>query len=587
MMPQPAANRLVRTSLLAIALGVLMSGVAQLLLWLIEFISGVAFFGSLHGGNPENNHLGIGVVFVPVIGGLIVGVMARYGSPAIRGHGIPEAMEQVLTNASRIPARITWLKPLSAAISIGTGGPFGAEGPIIATGGASGSLLGQILPVSPGERKTLLAAGAAAGMAATFGSPFSALLLAVELLLFEFKARSLIPVALAVCTASAIRISWVGFEPVFTMPTLQPPSLSAFAAGLGLAVIMGGAAFVISRTIYVVEDLFEKLPIHWLWWPAIGGVAVGIIGYFEPRTLGVGYSNITMNLAGAGTGVAILMLCVLKFTSWSIALGSGTSGGTLAPLMTIGSALGWVLGVGVHGLVPGFDPHLGALLGMACLFGGASQAMLASAVFAYETTGQGAALMPLLAGCAVSVWVVRTLSKTSIMTEKIERRGVSVPSQFTADVFEHTAVATVMDTKPVTLRGDMPLAELARKIATDDASLGGHQAHPVVTAQGELAGIITRGDVVRAIEAAPPDAVVADQANGHLIVTYPDEMLHEAIHKLLHHDIGRLPVVSRDNSKYLLGYLSRSAILSARWKILKEETQEAGLGPWGRKEASH
>ena len=586
MTARPAADRLVRTSLLAIALGVVMSGIAQLLLWLIEFITGVAFFGSLQGGSPENNHLGIGVVFVPVIGGLVIGVMARYGSPAIRGHGIPEAMEQVLTNASRIPARITWLKPLSAAISIGTGGPFGAEGPIIATGGASGSLLGQILPVSPGERKTLLAAGAAAGMAATFGSPLSALLLAVELLLFEFKTRSLIPVALAVCTASAIRIAWFGFEPVFTMPILQPPSLPAFAVGLGLAVIMGVAAFVISRAVYMVEDLFEKLPIHWLWWPAIGGVAVGVIGYFEPRTLGVGYGNITANLAGAGTVMAILLLCVLKFSSWSIALGSGTSGGTLAPLMTIGSALGWVLGVGLHGLVPGFDPHLGALLGMACLFGGASQAMLASAVFAYETTGQGAALMPLLAGCAVSVWVVRTLGRTSIMTEKIERRGVSVPSQFTADVFEHTAVATVMDAKPVTLRSDMPLTELARKIATQDASLGGHQAHPVLNAQGELAGIITRGDVIRSVETAPRDAVVAGQASSNLIVTYPDEMLHEAIYKLLHHDIGRLPVVSRNNSRELLGYLSRSSILSARWKVLKEETKEAGMGPWGRPAAA-
>jgi H+/Cl- antiporter ClcA/CBS domain-containing protein len=584
MIPSQSAGRAFWISLLAIGLGVVMTGVAQGLLWLIEFFTTLSFFGRIgaESTSPAANQLGLAVIAVPVVGGLIVGVMARFGSPAIRGHGIPEAMEQVLINSSRIPARMTWLKPLSAAISIGTGGPFGAEGPIIATGGAGGSLLGQLLPSSASERKTLLAAGAAAGMAATFGSPFSALLLAVELLLFEFRPRSLIPVALAVGTASITRSAWIGSSPVFPMPAIAAPSPGAFCACLGIAVIFGVAAFAISRSVYLIEDAFAKLPFHWMWWPALGGVAVGIVGYFEPRTLGVGYDNITANLAGSAAVGAVVVLCTLKYLSWSIALGSGTSGGTLAPLMTIGSGLGWAIGVFAAGFVPALDPHLVALLGMACVFGGAAQAMLAAPVFACETTGQSAALAPLLACCAVAVWVVRLLGRTSIMTEKIERRGVSVPSQFCADVFEHTAVSAVMDPQPVTLSCDTPFEELARRIAAHDPSLGRHQAHPVLDENGRLKGIITRGDVIRAIETAPPGATVGDLATTRLVTVCAGDQLHDAILKLLTHDIGRLLVVAGDDSETLIGYLSRRAILSARAKLIEEETPGAAWQPWKR-----
>jgi CIC family chloride channel protein len=578
------SGRILWISLLAIGLGVVMTGVAQFLLWLIEFFTTLAFFGRIgvETASPAANQLGLAVIAVPVVGGLVVGVMARFGSPAIRGHGIPEAMEQVLVNSSRIPARMTWLKPLSAAISIGTGGPFGAEGPIIATGGASGSLLGQLLPSSASERKTLLAAGAAAGMAATFGSPFSALLLAVELLIFEFRPRSLIPVALAVSTASILRSAWLGSAPVFPMPAVAAPSVAAFGVCLVIAALLGVVAFGISRSIYLIEDAFEKLPLHWMWWPAIGGVAVGMVGYFEPRTLGVGYDNITANLAGSAAIGAILALCLLKYLSWSIALGSGTSGGTLAPLMMMGSGLGWALGSFANHLVPSLDPHLVALIGMACVFGGASQAMLAAPVFAYETTGQSAALAPLLACCAVAVWVVRLLGRTSIMTEKIERRGVSVPFQYGVDVFEHTAVSTVMDRRPVTVACDMPFVEFARRIAAHDTELGGHQAHLVLDKLGNLHGIITRGDIVRAIETAPPDATVGDFATTRLITVGPADRLHDAILKLLTHDIGRLPVVADGAPGIIVGYLSRRAILSARARLIDEETPGIAWRPWRR-----
>lgn len=324
----------------AVVLGLAAACVAMTLTWLIAFITNLAFFSrfSFKSAAPASAlaWLGAWIIPIPVAGALIVGLMARYGSKAIRGHGIPEAMEQVLTNRSRISARVMFLKPLSSAISIGTGGPFGAEGPIIATGGALGSVLGQFMTTTAAERKTLLAAGAAAGMAATFGSPVSAVLLAVELLLFEYRPRSIIPVALACAAASGMRIVFDGADPVFAMPELGPPPLGALAFYTALGGVMGLAAAAVTRIVYAIEDGFEKLPVHWMWWPALGAVVVGVVGYFAPDTLGVGYYNITAILGGDLPLRAIAFLCVMKFVSWSVALGSGTSGGTLAPLFTIG-----------------------------------------------------------------------------------------------------------------------------------------------------------------------------------------------------------------------------------------------------------
>jgi len=341
-------GRMILITAIASGLGLLAALASVVLVRLIALITNVSFYQrfSLDTIAPAGNHLGPWVVVVPVVGALIVGFMARYGSKAIRGHGIPEAMEQVLSNESRIPARLTFLKPLSAAISIGTGGPFGAEGPIIATGGALGSLIGQVLSVSTVERKTLLAAGAAAGMAATFGSPISAVLLAVELLLFEYRARSIIPVALASVVAAGMRIALDGSQPVFGMSVLAAPTLSGLACYALLGCLMGLASAAVTRLVYAIEDGFERLPIHWMWWPAIGALAVGGVGYFCPDTLGVGYYNITAMLSGKLAAGAVLFLCLMKLLSWSVSLGSGTSGGTLAPLFTIGGGIAGVVDLG-------------------------------------------------------------------------------------------------------------------------------------------------------------------------------------------------------------------------------------------------
>jgi chloride channel protein, CIC family len=422
--------------LLSILIAAAAAGVARVLIGLINLCTNLSFYGtvSAHNSSPAGNHLGLWVIVIPPIGGVIVGLMARYGSAGIRGHGIPEAMERVLLHESRIPVRLTFLKPLSAAVAIGTGGPFGAEGPIIATGGALGSFLGQLAPTGADERKTLLAAGAAAGMAATFGSPVSAVLLAIELLLFEFRPRSFIPVALAAATAAALRFLLGMPYPVFELPALTHLSQAALPLYVLIGALTGLASVYVTKAVYWIEDLFDHLPVHWMWWPALGAIPVGLIGYFQPRTLGVGYENISDFLCGRMGLEAIGVLAAAKFVSWAIALGSGTSGGTLAPLFTLGSGLGALLGCACAAILPrwGVDPSVAALVGMAAMFAGASRALFASVVFAFETTLQPLGLLPLLAGCAAAYLVSSLLMANTIMTEKIVRRGVRVPTEFIA-----------------------------------------------------------------------------------------------------------------------------------------------------------
>ena len=541
---RPVDGRVAWICGLSIAIAIAAGFIAQILTRLIGLITNLAFYGRLSSAftSPAGNHLGAAVIAVPVVGGIIVGLMARYGSKAIRGHGIPEAMEQVLTNQSRIPPRITFLKPLSAAIAIGTGGPFGAEGPIIATGGALGSLVGQILHTTAAERKTLLAAGAAAGMAATFGSPVSAVLLAVELLLFELRARSLIPVALAAAAATAVRIALVGTAPAFAAGDFLPANAASLACYALIGALVGVSSVAVTKLVYAIEDGFEKLPIHWMWWPALGGVAVGVVGLIAPHTLGVGYDNIDHILSGRLTITAIVVLCAWKFVSWSISLGSGTSGGTLAPLFTIGGGVGAALGAAVVALAPGvgLDVRVAALVGMAAMFAGASRAVLASIVFAFETTRQPIALLPLLAGGVTAHFLSSLLMRNSIMTEKIARRGVRVSSEYAADLLDQLLVKDSATRQPVTFDADTT-ADGARAWLASGAAGSDHQGYPVVERDGRVIGVLTRRDLL------------APSATGELrrlvrrppVVVFTDSSLRQALDQMLTAGVGRLVVVER------------------------------------------
>jgi H+/Cl- antiporter ClcA/CBS domain-containing protein len=583
-------RRALRVVGLAIVLGIAAGYIAEILRRLIGLMTNLAFFQrvSVQEASPAEAvpHLGLWTLVIPVIGGLVVGLMARFGSRGIRGHGIPEAMEQVLTNESRIPPRMTWLKPVSAAIAIGTGGPFGAEGPIIATGGATGSLIGQLLPTTAAERKTLLAAGAAAGMAATFGSPVSAVLLAVELLLFEFRPRSLIPVALASAAATGVHVALAGAKPVFEMPSLPVPTAGALVAYIVIGALMGLIATAVTRAVYWVEDAFEHIGeatgIHWMWWPAIGALAVGIIGYFVPLTLGVGYSNITAMLGTqndhgvtrwttggltAGLGFVALLVAA-KFLSWVIALGSGTSGGTLAPLFTIGSGLGLLLGAGARLIAPeaGIDLHVTALVGMAAIFAGASRALLASIVFAFETTLQPMGLLPLLGGCSMSYLVSCLFMRNTIMTEKIARRGVRVPAEYASDFLDGVTVGSAASSQVVALPAGKTLAEVRTYLLSHEKGAT-HQGFPLVDERGNLVGVLTRRDLLQTD--TPEDTPIEKLLRRPPVVVYADSSLREAADHMVRHDVGRLPVLQRGTSR-LVGIITRSDLLKAQRRRIQE-----------------
>lgn len=565
-------KRLIRITVMAFAMALVISFIAKGLVYLIDLFTNIAFYGNfsfVHNA-PGGNHLGAWVIAIPVIGGLIVGLMAVYGSKAIRGHGIPEAMEQILTNKSKIRPSITYLKPLSAAVSIGTGGPFGAEGPIIATGGAFGSTIGQLFKVTNNERKILLAAGATAGMSAIFGSPIAAIFLAIELLLFEFSPRSILPVAIACITGAAGHHLLFESGPVFAMPHLETPSNTALAVYSVIGILLGLIAAFVTKLVYLIEDSFEKLPVHWAWWPAIGGLAVGIIGYYAPRTLGVGYDNITDVLSGSVPMKIIVSLCLFKFLSWAIALGSGTSGGTLAPLLTIGGATGALLGMAALYFFPesGVVLPMAALIGMSAMFAGSSRALLTSIIFALETTAQANALLPLLAACTAAYFVSFLFMENTIMTEKIARRGVKTPHSYEPDVLEKMVVSDVMTNQGLVLSGEATIKEVREWLKKEKEDQ--HSYFVIAGADESFKGIVSSSSLF-ALHHEPSQPVETLIKRKGMAVS-SGESLKTAVQKMARENVDVLPVVSDENNE-VVGVLSYRDIVSA-YKYNLDEHEE-------------
>jgi CIC family chloride channel protein len=482
-------------------------------------------------------------------------------------------MEQILTNKSRIKPSITFLKPLSAALAIGTGGPFGAEGPIIATGGALGSTIGQVLRITHSERKVLLVAGATAGMSAIFGSPIAAVFLAIELLLFEFSPRSIIPVALACITGAAGHHFLFEAGPVFSVPTIhQLPGNYELLGYSAIGVVIGLLSVVVTKSVYWIEDLFEHLPIHWMWWPAIGGLCVGVIGYFAPHTLGVGYDNITILLSGSAPLKMVLFLCFLKFLSWSLALGSGTSGGTLAPLLTIGGACGVLLGTGLQYLFPALGISLGlaALIGMSSMFAGASRALLTSIVFALETTGQANALLPLLAACTAAYIISFLFMENTIMTEKIVRRGIKTPMSFEPDFLKKITVQDAIPNDKILFNEKMKVAEVKQVINRKSRSADHHFV--LVDNNQKYVGLINVLDLLS--DNKKEELPVANLAFIPQGFVNPDNTLSEAVSIMTLQNTDVLPVLSKDD-KTVVGVISYKDVLRvySRDAVIHEKKQ--------------
>ncbi len=574
-----SGRRLRYLAFLAIIIATLTGLIARFLVSLIDFFTNLFFYGriSVLHSSPEHHHLGGWVIVIPVVGGLIVGFMAKYGSKAIRGHGIPEAMEQILTNDSKIKPIITFLKPLSSAISIGTGGPFGAEGPIIATGGALGSTIGQFLRISPDERKILLTAGATAGMSAIFGTPVAAIFLAIELLLFEFSPRSIIIVALACITGAAMHKLLFGNDPVFLMPVEASPSNQALAIYSGLGILIGLLASGVTKLVYLIEDGFEKLPVPWYLWPAMGGLAVGLIGWFAPQTFGVGYSNIDLLLRDPLTLQLLLVLSVLKFLSWSISLGSGTSGGTLAPLLTIGGACGALMGTALLHYFPdsGITIHMAALIGMSAMFAGASRALLTSIIFALESTGQSTAILPLLGACIASYIVSYFLLENTIMTEKIARRGVATPSSYEPDILIKYPVTEFMQTGIQVLSGDNTIADVQEWMEREQLNKDPSEALPthfiVVDNSGKYLGLVSLQELYNSRHSQDTPIVSLLQADSRVFVR-EDQSLKAAVEIMAAANLDIVPVVSGNGQHEVTGLLSYNDTLEVYRHKLREST---------------
>jgi len=554
----------------AILIGLLSTVVAWALLRLIGLCTNLFYYHRWETTlvSPAGNQLGAWAILIPVAGSLIIGFMARYGSERIRGHGIPEAIESILINGSRVQPRLAILKPLSSAISIGTGGPFGAEGPIIMTGGAFGSMFAQFFHLTSVERKTLLVAGAAAGMSATFASPIAAVMLAVELLLFEWKPRSLVPVALASATAGAARRYILGPGPLF------PVSHHALFIGPGglLGCVLGGLlagvlSMLLTGAVYAAEDAFQKLPIHWMWWPAIGGLAVGLGGLIFPQALGVGYETIGALLQGHVAATVILGILLVKSIIWAVALGSGTSGGVLAPLLMMGGALGGIEALFLPDEGMGFWP----LVSMGAILGGTMRSPFTGIIFAVELTHDINVLLPLLLAAVIAHAFTVLVLKRSILTEKVARRGYHLSREYTVDPLEILFARDAMRTNLVALPSGSTLEQIRNTMSTDHGPRGQY-LYPVVNAANQLRAVITRKHLQKLLadpQAANP--VLDDVASKSAVVAYPDEPLRVVVNRMAETGLTRFPVVDRGDQQKLLGIIGLRDLLSARTRNLEEE----------------
>ncbi len=562
--------RMLLISFWALLVGGASALAAWVLLHLIGLVTNLVFYqrweSSLVAPGGQDHAWWL-VLAAPTAGGLVVGIMARWGSEKIRGHGMPEAIEAILTGGSKVAPRVAVLKPVSAAVTIGTGGPFGAEGPIIMTGGAVGSMLAQLLRLSADERKTLLVAGAAGGMAATFNSPMAAVLLAVELLLFEWRPRSFVPVVASVVVATVVRGAILGTAPIF--PVTE--GVSSFSAGVNaLCVIAGliGGLLAVGATylVYLAEDGFRRLPIHWMWWPAIGGVIIGIGGLIEPRALGVGYDVIDELLTGKAGMSLIIGILVVKTLIWSLSLGSGTSGGVLAPVFMIGGSLGALAGTVLPDVFPGFW----AMMGLAAVVGGVMRSPLTGVLFTLELTHAWSTVVPLLISATAAFAISTLILKRSVLTEKIARRGLHLTREYSTDPLEAFFVEQVMTTDPLVLRPDDPLADTARSVLSAKETHA-QRLYPVASEDGQLQGIVTLGILLTA-RSSGADGTIGEVMLPGPVTAHDDDTLRHVSYLMAEHQITMVPVLDRDAPHSLLGIVSLGQLLHARLHDLTEES---------------
>lgn len=571
-----------KVTLLAVIVGLGAAVIALILLDLIGFFTHLLYYGNFGVSlvQPTTAHFGIWTVFIPVVGGLAVGAMAYWGSEKIRGHGIPEAMETILLNGSKMEPKLTILKPISSAISIGSGGPFGAEGPIIVSGGAFGSVLAQFVRFSAIERRTLLVAGACAGMTAVFGTPVAAALFGVELLVFEWKPRTLAPIGVAVVAAELLRNVFASHglilsEPLFPVPPHGTFSTMTVIGALAIGLVCTGLSWVVTNAVYKCEDLFRRLPIHWAWWPAIGGLVVGVGGLINSNALGVGYVNIGNELAGKIAIGGLISLLLVKLVIWAVSLGSGTSGGVLAPLLMMGGALGGIMAP----IMPGGSEATWALLGLAATLAGATRSPFTSVIFAFELTRDTGSLLPLLLACFTSYLLSTLILKRSILTEKIARRGFHVSCEYSVEPLEGLLVSEVMKSDVLTFSASANLNGILSEI-TSSTSVRRQRIYPVVSEEGYLLGILPRSSIFDHAVQSLGDKQLSDLIIKAPVLAYMGETLRSTADRMAEQEVGAVPVVENSDGNFVLkGIITEFDILRSRQRqLIEERKREVILG---------
>jgi len=566
------SNELVSGMVLSIVVGAIAGLGAVVFRWLISSFQSL-FFGN---GATYLGFLGqYHVILIPAAGGLIVGLLVYFGAREAKGHGVPEVMEAVAVRGGRIRPRVALVKVIASSICIGSGGSVGREGPIVQIGSSMGSTIGQWLRLSGDWVRTLVACGAAGGISATFNTPIGGVFFAMEIILGRFVTPRFGFVVISSVVADFVAHAFLGSRPSFDVIPYSMVSYWELLPYVLLGVLAALAATAFIRLLYKCEDLFDAWHFPEYLKPVIGGIGIGLIGLYSYDLFGVGYGDVfwvsTMSVNQALLGEialqALLILLLLKIVATSLTLGSGGSGGIFAPSLFMGAMLGGALGTAAHQFFPTLTTTSGAyaLVGMAAVFAGAARAPITAIVMLFEMTRDYNIILPLMIAVVISTVISRSLNRETIYTLKLVRRGVDIHQLGRDSPLRDITVGEAMTQDFPTVLPTMLVRDLITKLRRS-----GHHGFPVVNKKEEFIGVVTLADVETAMsEAGSSDLTVDDIASKSVVVAYPDEYIHDVFIKLGTQDIGRIPVVARDNPKRLLGVLRRHDVLTAYSRAIR------------------
>jgi CIC family chloride channel protein len=516
------------------------------------------------------------VVPLPALGGLIFGPLIYFFAREAKGHGVPEVMLAVAQRGGRIRPVVAVVKSVASALCIGSGGSVGREGPIVQIGSALGSTVGQTLRMSDDRIRTLVACGAAGGIAATFNAPIAGVFFALEIILGEFTTRAFGVVVISSVTAAVVGRAAFGDTPSFPVPGYELVHVGEFGLYAVLAVLAGVVGIVFTRTLYAFEDFFDGIRMPEYLKPVPGGLCLGLIGMFLPQVFGVGYPAMSQALSGQYALGLLVILLAAKIAAVSLTIGSGGSGGVFAPSLFIGAMLGTAFGTAANALLPGYTAPPGAygLVGMAAVFTGAARAPITAVIILFELTGDYRIILPLMLAVVLSTLVSEGLSRDTIYTLKLRRRGIDLRGGRDVDLMRELPVAQAMSTRIPVASAELSVAEAAEQL---DQS--GDRALLVLDSARAPLGIATLQDLQAALLENKPGLTLGEVASHPVTTVYGDEPLSAAVHKMGVRDVGQLPVVARGHTARVVGLLRRTDIVRAYSHAMLERLESQTQRP--------